>query len=281
MINSHAKYTVVLKELLNDSEVKTKIDHALSTYPLYQSTSKEEHIPNIIPTREEINRKLLNYYKYREIGFETVGRFIDELQIAMEEIMPYYNQLMFTQDQDFNIIYNVDYVKTIEGERAGTHSNTMTGQNEGTVTSTGTSNIETTSEDTNNTTSTVEGNSKSVNSQTPQDDLGITASNIDSVSYADNVTWNKDQNTSTGESNGSSTGTTDSSDTQETTSSSTNTGNSSGQNNETESMVETTKGNYGQVSYQRLIKSYRDIILNIEQMIINDKRIRELFMMVY
>ena len=107
MINYHAKYTVVLNELLNDSEVRPLIDKALSSYPLYVSKSEEENIPNIIPTRAEINRKLLDYYKFREIGFETIGRFIEELRIAMEEIMPYYNQLMFTQDQDYNIIYNV------------------------------------------------------------------------------------------------------------------------------------------------------------------------------
>ena len=67
-----AKYTVELRELLNDPLIKPKIEAALSSYPLYEKKSKEEHIPSIVPTREQLNTKLLNYYKYREIGFETL-----------------------------------------------------------------------------------------------------------------------------------------------------------------------------------------------------------------
>ena len=93
MVDVHAKYTVVLKTLLDNKEAKEKIEKALSSYPIYTATSKNEYIPNIIPTRSELNEKILNYYKYREIGFETFGRFVDELEIAMKEIMPYYNQL--------------------------------------------------------------------------------------------------------------------------------------------------------------------------------------------
>ena len=86
---------------------------------------------------------------------------------------------------------------------------------------------------------------------------------IDSVDYANQVDWNKDDATSSGstsgESNVSGTGT----------------------NRELESTLETTKGNFGVVSAQDLIKKYREIIINIEQQIINDPRIVELFMLVY
>lgn len=265
MIGSHAKYTVVLNELLKNSEVKKLIDEALSTYPMYTPKVANEKIPNIIPTREELNKKLLDYYKFREIGFETVGRFIDELRIAMNEIMPYYNQLMFSQDQDFNIIYNVDYKRTIDRELDGEHDDRMRGES--------TSNTDTSSSDESKTSSSMDTNSKTVKSDTPQDELSITAKNIDNVSYANEVTWNKDGSTSNGESSGSANGHTETENTQ--------TGNSSGTRNETEKTIETTKGNYGQVSAQRLIMTYRETILNIEQMIIKDKRIQELFMLVW
>ena len=122
------RYTEVLCNLMEDQKAKAKIEEALSSYPLYKSTSKREFgIPNIIPTREELNKKIINNFKYREIGFETPGRFIEELKIAMEEIMPKYNQLYFSADQDYNIIYNVDYKKTISRELEGNNTNNSEG----------------------------------------------------------------------------------------------------------------------------------------------------------
>lgn len=244
-----ARYTEVLVNLLNDPLAKSKIDQAMSKYPLYQSKSKEEYIPVYIPTREELNKKILNYYRYREIGFETFGRFLFELETALNEIMPYYNQLYFSADQDFNITYNVDYRRTIDRDREGTNN----------VQSSSTTN------DTTNTTSNINSNSKDVNSATPQGQLSITAQNIDSVGYADNVNWNKANSSDSATSTGTA---------------STN-GNSTGNDTETESTIETTKGNFGVVSAQDLIIKYRETILNIDQMIINDPRIAELFMLVY
>lgn len=244
-----AHYTEVLINLLNNPLAKEKIDTAMSTYPLYQSKSKEEYIPVYIPTREKLNNKILNYYKYREIGFETFGRFLQELETALIEIMPRYNQLYFSADQDFNVTYNVDYKRTIDRDKQGTN------------------NLETTSQasDTTNTTASVNNYSKNVNSQTPQGQLDITAQNINNVTYADNVDWSSNQSSD----NGSSTGNSSTS------------GNSSADNTEQESTIETTKGNFGVVSAQDLILKYRETILNIDQMIINDPRIQELFMMIY
>lgn len=244
-----AHYTEVLINLLNNPLAKEKIDTAMSTYPLYQSKSKEEYIPTYIPTREELNNKILNYYKYREIGFETFGRFLDELETALIEIMPRYNQLYFSADQDFNVTYNVDYKRTIDRNKEGTN------------------NLETTSSatDTSNTSSSINSYSKDVESQTPQGQLNITAQNINSVDYADKVNWNSNQSSDSATSTGNSS----------------TTGNSSGDNTEQESTIETTKGNFGVVSAQDLILKYRQTILNIDQMIINDPRIQELFMLVY
>lgn len=244
-----ARYTEVLVNLLNDPLAKSKIDQAMSKYPLYKSKSKQEYIPVYIPTREELNKKILNYYKYREIGFETFGRFLFELETTLNEIMPYYNQLYFSADQDFNITYNVDYRRTIDRDREGTNN----------VQSSSTTN------DTTNTTSNINSNSKDVNSATPQGQLSITAQNIDNVGYADNVNWNKANSSDSATSTGTA---------------STN-GNSTGNDTESESTIETTKGNFGVVSAQDLIIKYRETILNIDQMIINDPRIAELFMLVY
>lgn len=269
----YGKYTVVLKTLLDNEETKEKLNKAMSTYPLYEKRSKEEFIPSIVPTREQLNKKILDHYKYREIGFETVGRFLDELEISLNEIMPKYNLLFLSCDQDFNVIWNVDYKKEIAMKREGENSNTS--QSNSSSESDGSSYTE--SSDNNQNTTTGEGNSKNVESATPQGILDIGVNGTDSVNYADNVKWNKDNNTSTSNSKGSAESESDS----HLESSSTSKNTSSGSDSVEENTVETTKGNFGVVSAQDLVLKFRETIRNIEQEIINDERISELFMKVY
>ena len=238
-----AKYTEVLDNLLNNEEAKEAIDEAMATYPLYEQEEKAREFGTAyhVPTRKELNNKILNYYRFREIGFETFGRFIFELKTALEEIMPKYNQLFYSADQDFNPIYNVDYEKIIGRDRTD---------------STISNSANTSTDETNATT-----NTKDITSGTPQNELNVATKNIEQVSYADTANWNQniDENTTT--SNMSANSTTDGS--------------------ETELTKESTKGNFGVVSAQDLILKYRQTIINIEQMIINDPRIQECFMLIY
>lgn len=235
-----AYYTEVLDNLLHNEEAKTEIELAMSEYPLYETDpnrTNEYGTAYRVPTRKELNDKILNHYRFREIGQETFGRWLFELKTALNEIMPYYNQLFYSADQDFNPIYNVDYRKTIMGSQNANSNTTSTGTDS----------------------STNEAFNKSVNSKTPQDQLHISNVDIDSVDYADDVSW--------GKTNGSTTGT------------NTTTGNAS--SNGSTSSIETTKGNFGVTSAQDLILKYRETILNIEQLIINDPRIKELFMLIF
>ena len=163
--------------------------------------------------------------------------------------MPYYNQLFFSADQDYNIIYNVDYKRTIDRDLSGNTSSTT----------------ESSATDSTETSANSTSNSKHVTSDTPQNQLSITNKQIDTVDYANQVDWNKDDAESSGSTSG------------ESSTSATGTGT----NKEKESTLETTKGNFGVVSAQDLIKKYRELIINIEQQIINDPRIVELFMLVY
>lgn len=235
-----ARYTEVLNNLLYYPDTREAITEAMSTYPLYQTDPdkvNEFGTAYAVPTREELNNKILNFYRFREIGQETVGRWLFELETALNEIMPKYNQLFYSADQDFNPIYNVDYKKTMVGSQNANSNTTSTG----------------------NDSSTNEEFTKNVNSKTPQDLLNIGNTGIDQVNYADDASWGKASGSTTG--------------------SNTTTGNSSSNGNT--SSVETTKGNFGVVSAQDLIIKYRETILNIEQLIINDPRIAELFMLVY
>lgn len=270
-----ANYTVYLKELINNDTVKPLIDEAMSTYPMCTPDNTPKYF--IIPTREELNKKILDYYSYHQIGFETVGRFLDELKIAMNEIMPYYYQLYKTADIINGIddpFGNVDVTETFEQQTTGSKSDTSSSNLSANSSSESNSTAESSSEtDTTNTS-----NNRNVKSDTPQSkisDIGATIGN--SNVYASEVGFNDDTSssnaTNTGSDTTNSTNTTESS--QEATTEAT---------EETEGTVRhtlTKVGNQGVSTYAHDMLEFRELIMNIEQNIINDKRLTELFMMVY
>lgn len=255
-----AKYTVVLHTLMTDQTLKEQLDLALSTYPLY----RPEKAYDLIPTREELNQKLLNHYKYREIGQETIGQFLDMLKITMNEIMPRYNELFKTVVTMANLpspFDNVDVVETFKEERT---SNSTTDSSTGTETTS-------TAVDTTTTTGTASSHNKHVNSKTPQEKISIPAEGIDSVDYADEAQWNKDSST-TGGSSSSDGSTTAASDSQT---------NTTNEGSETVEHTYTKKGNQGVNTYAHDMLEFRTQIIDVVDQIVNDSRIQTLFMLVY
>lgn len=254
--------TVYLKTLMDDVNVKPLLDKALSTYPMYEPKNPANY--SIIPTRQQLNTKLLNHYKYRQIGSETVGRFLDDLETVMCEIMPYYYQLFKSEDIMNGIedpFGNVDIEEKFEEETKGNSSGSSTGKSNNTTNTTAESNT--------STDMTTAG--KNVNSKTPQSQLEITAKNIDSITYADNVAWNKDESNSTGTTNDRGSATSNS------TSEGTTENNSSG----TTKHTFTKKGNQGVNTYAHDMKELREIFRNIEEEIIHNPKIAELFYLVF
>ena len=281
----NARYTVVLKTLMDNPEASEKLSTALSTYPLYEPKTE---LKTLIPKRSELNQKLLNAYKYREIGFETVGRFLDELEITMNQIMPYYNELYKTieimsgLDNPFD---NVDVTESYKETRKGTATNeaTTSSNDEGSASTTSESHNTTSSTDNSSTNAAVNNSSKNVSSKTPSTELKITAENIDSVSYADDVNWNKSNNTDTATTTGTSKGSTDSDSEQTATSTNKSKTDSSGTQS-TQDIIEHTfnkKGNQGVNTYAHDMNEFRTSIIDVTDQIINDDRISELFMRVF
>lgn len=247
-----ARYTEVLDNLLRYPNSAEAIATAMSKYPLYETDPnkvREFGTAYKVPTRAELNTKILNYYRFREIGQETFGRWLFELETTLNEIMPYYNQLYYSADQDFNPIYNVDYIRNTQRNKSDTNIGSQS------------STTNTSMSDSSSNTDYV----KNVSSDTPQNQLNISNKQIDTVDYASQASWGKNDSEASSSSNGSS---------------NTNASNSV-IGNEKEGIIETTKGNFGVVSAQDLIIKYRETLLNIEQLIINDKRIQELFMLIY
>lgn len=255
-----ARYTIELHEMMNDVNVKPLIDKALNSYPLYKSISTIPEIADLIPSREKLNAKLLNHYKYREIGFETIGRFLDELEITMNEIMPFYNQMFKTVEimtELPNPFDNVDVIEKTTQTRQGSGTSSDTGK-------TNTSGTESSSSESDST-----NHSKIVKSETPQGNISKTASQIDDVSHADSVDWQKVNN----ENNESSSSSNESESTVTNTSEST--------SNESSELTYTKKGNQGVNTYAHDMIEYRTSIIDVVDQIINDERVKELFMQVF
>lgn len=253
-----ARYTEVLYNLLNNKTVKALIDQAMSEYPMYTPENPVQF--SLIPTREELNKRILEHYKYREIGFETVGRFIDELRIALNEIMPFYYQLFKSEDVMNgldDIFGNLDVIESYNESSNGTTSNSSSGSS--------TANGSTSA----NSNTTLSDNSKNVRSSTPQGSINIVAQNIDNVNYADEVIWNKSGSSSIG------------SESAENESTATNESTTNGSTSGNIQHTLTRKGNQGVNTYAHDMGELRNIFMNITNDIINNPRIKELFMLIY
>ena len=277
-----ARYTVLLRTLMMSPEVKSEIDRAMSTYPIYVPANEMRYA--LIPTREELNAKILNHFKYREIGFETVGRFIDELEITLNAIMPKYYSLYKSVDmmnEIDDIFGNIDITEsyqesTVNSNQSKSNSN---GSNETT------SNINASSKETDesNASSNRSGSSnrKEVYSDTPQSQLQITANDIDNIDYATHVSWNKgdDSEKESNISNQERSVNSESDEISNTTSSSSASAESQG-NSEVQHTLH-RKGNQGVNTYAHDLLEFRKLLDNVEQMILNDEELNKLFMLVY
>lgn len=280
----YARYTEYLRDIMQNELSRPLLDKALSTYPLYAN----EKAYDLIPTREQLNKKLLDHWKYHEIGFETVGRFLDELEITMCEIMPHYNELfktVVTMAELPNPFDNVDVVETFEQERhdsSTAEGNTSSNQTASgkTDTSNDTTNTGTASEETSGSS---ESFGKSIRTDTPGDDLSITAKGIDSVDYATEVNWDHQTAETEGSSQKTSTDTSKTTASTENESTASETGNtsSSSESSGTTKHTYTKKGNQGVNTYAHDMNEFRTSIIDVVDQIISDLRIAELFMQVY
>ena len=207
-----ANYTIELRKILSSRDIFKSIN-----YDFYEETYK--------PIFEE---KFIKRFYFREIGVETIERFLVNLETTLNEIMPYYKHLYQTTTYKYDPILNYDVTETITREIVGaTESdnslNQSSTQNEG-VRNYDTPIIKV--KDPNN-------YKKSPSFITDSDGNSLLKANS-----------NKRENNKSNEINN-----------------------------------RTTRGNIGVMTTQDLIKKEREIIINIDKMILDDLEI--LFMQVF
>ena len=111
--NSNSQTTLELRRFLNNGACLFDPD---DKYPIWD----EEHRP-------ELEKKIVEHYAMRQIGFETFGRFKHEVNVRMREIMPYYVDIWKTTQYEYNPIEN--YNMTEGSEENGTSLGTSEGSN--------------------------------------------------------------------------------------------------------------------------------------------------------
>ena len=236
-----ATYTMTLAEMMNSS----LIEHIFPSH--YEFYIDDDHL------RKAFEDKFIRHFYYREIGFETPFMFIQKLETHLLINMPYWKQLYETEleSRNINFLLNKDlhetFIREIDSENQTTGTN-ATQQNT-------------------NSTNTISQNGTSSNNHkesTIRD--GVSVSSL-SEGYLTGVSSDNSTTSSTGNSN--------SSDDIKTKGTLSQTGN--------EKSVEKTElisqGNIGITSSAQLLKEWREILINMDEIIIES--CNDLFMKIY
>ena len=115
-----AKYTTQIKTIVEAGYKIFDFD-----YPIFDENY-----------RPILEKNIINYYYFREIGLETVGQFKHFLKTRMQIIMPFYNQLY----ESTGLITKDDYMFNLNSTE--THTRTSKGTSKGSVDSTSNGNSE-------------------------------------------------------------------------------------------------------------------------------------------
>ena len=114
-----AQYTLELRKIVSSKDIFKSID-----YELYNNDLK--------PIFED---KFIKRFYFREIGVETVNRFIINLEQTLNEIMPYYKQLYDTTLLKYDILNNNEVIEEITREIIKADKSLILGTNSSTGTS--------------------------------------------------------------------------------------------------------------------------------------------------
>ena len=98
-----AQYTLTLKQLMENNVPLFNFN-----YPIFN----EEYRPIL-------EDKIIRHFYFREIGFETIGRFLFELESKLNEIMPFYNKMYESTLLEFDPLLNYQVKETYEKMNVG------------------------------------------------------------------------------------------------------------------------------------------------------------------
>lgn len=235
-----ANYTMTINECLNNP--LTPMFNF--EYPFYIDDAE---------AKAKFEEKFMLYYWNCEIGFETFARFQKALQSRLTIKMPYYQQLYETElaSKDISFLLNKDLHETFtreidtENETSGTNSTQQTSTNESSLNQ--------------------EGTTTNTHKESSIRD-GVSASSLVD-GYLTGVSSDNGSSSTTGTSNSS----------DNLTSEGTLSHSENGKTVEKTELL--SQGNIGITSSAELLQKWREVLINIDEIIIED--CRDLFMKIY
>lgn len=227
-----------------------------------------------------LETKILKHYFNKEIGMETVGLWKLYLEERMNLIMPYYNQLYETATKNYDYMSDVNSSETYTANKTNkeTADFTLTGNLTGSTTDIGKDTINSTSKTTDNGSrdSDTTINNKNLESDLPQ-------ANYANLDYGTNLVESEQtealHDTTNNVSNFAGDSTTDRNNTTNASQDTSQTTKNIVDGNVDETYTRTRKGAFGGKSLTELMMEYRQSIINIDNMIINE--LSDLFMLIY
>ena len=290
-------------------DVDSVIEDAVPLIFTFDFPIFDEQYRNVLCT------KILRHYYTREIGLETYGLWKLKLQTKLNEIMPYYNKLYETELFTYNPLYDVDMTTTNVGQRTGERTDISNGEvsddrsrtnnvNEKIINTDERANSfngtrQSENQETNINSSETTGNRDSENRDMYSDTPQGTLTGVDTNTYltnfrkilGDETTTEKgdstgvingtqkieDANTET--SHGSNVSTNNREETATDTGSQKTNSSAIGKSKNTEDYVMHVFGKSAGANYAKMIKDFRDNLLNIDMDIIRD--LADLFMLIW
>lgn len=272
--------TVELGELVDSG-----VDIWAFTYPTpAQEVEYNGKVAKVPFSKEALEQKIVDHYRFRQIGQETVGRWLHYFRTRMREIMPYYVQLYEFEAKWWNIedpleSYNLTETFDQATDNTGTDSGSNTTQASGSESVTGANSSEQTGSNSKNGTVTdaSSNNTTTKFSDTPQGSIENLESYMTTATKVEG-SENKNQTvTETGTTSEKVTGTTTQS-TQDSNSAS-GTFSQTSRDSGTVRHTLTRRGNIGVQPLGSEVKNIREAFINIDLMVINE--LKDLFLQVY
>ena len=251
-----ANYTMTINECLNNP--LTPLFNF--EYPFYIDD---------VEAKAKFEEKFVLYYWNCEIGFETFARFQKALLARLTIKMPYYQQLYTTElkSKDINYLLNKDLTETTIRELTGIENGTGNKRLTNEQSQNASSNMASTGEFTSS-------NQSTGDSKTSQINDGVASASLD-TNYLTGVSHDESSSTDNQQSKSSSNNKQESTITGEQSEEETN----RRENTQSETTSLVSQGNIGITSSAQLLKEWRDVLINIDEMIIKD--CRDLFMQIY
>lgn len=192
--------------------------------------------------RNVLCKKIIKHFYTREIGCETVGLWKLWLNVKMNEIMPYYNQLYRSELIEFNPMYNIDVTTTHTGKGSNNMGRDFTSDSTYSGNSTSTTRTTLDSDNWNKTLDTPQGSIQNIANDSYL--TGATHDTVNSTGYTEN------------------TGTSETSEKK--------TNNETEKINTTEEYVDRVSGKNSGESYSKILNDFRDTFLNIDMLVIEE-----------